>query len=64
MTAANGLLVALVFLLIGIAGVMRSVRNGQWAQQGWRIFWAIWIAVAGAIVLYNSLMVSNATPGG
>jgi divalent metal cation (Fe/Co/Zn/Cd) transporter len=64
MTAPTFLAVALILLVAGIAGAVQSVRSGQWEQPRWRVVWMAWVSVASAVVLYGSVLVSNATPGG
>ena len=64
MTASVFLAAALILLVAGIAGAAQSVRSGQWEQPRWRVVWVAWVSLASAIVLYGSVLVSNATPGG
>lgn len=63
MTATTLLAVAVILLFAGIAGATYSVRTGQWEQVRWRVVWVAWVSLASAVVLYSSLLVSNATPG-
>ena len=64
MTATTLLAAAVLLLVAGIAGVVSSVRSGQWEQPCWRVVWVAWVSLASAVVLYSSVLVSNATPGG
>ena len=64
MTATTLLAAAVLILVAGIAGAVSSVRSGQWEHGRWRLLWVAWVSLASAVVLYSSLLVSNATPGG
>ncbi len=64
MAAPTFLALALIVLVAGIAGAAQSVRSGQWEHPRWRVVWVAWVSLASAVVLYSSVLVSNATPGG